>query len=134
MFEKAARLQLRFDSAQGNLTVEDLWDLPLTLRANGNRANRACLDDIAKALNKQIKETDTESFVVKAPKVDTITQLKFEIVKHIIDVKLAEAEVAAAKQEAKEKKDKILAIIARKQDEKLEGASLEDLQAMVATL
>ena len=30
MFEQAARLKLRFETSRGLLSVEDLWDLPLT--------------------------------------------------------------------------------------------------------
>ena len=129
MFEQAARLKVRFDSPKGLLSVEELWELPLTVRNGG-----ASLDNIAKGLNRQIKETDTESFVVKAPKADAVLKLKFEIVIHIISVRMAEAAVAEAAAEKAKQKDKILAVIARKQDEKLEGASLEDLQKMVSEL
>lgn len=130
MFEKASRLQLRFGTHKGNLSVEDLWDLPLTSR----NSNSTSLDDIAKSLNRQLKEMDTESFVVKSPKADAVLQLQFDIVKHVIGVRLAESEKAATVREAKEKKDKILSIIAKKQDEKLESSSLEELQQIAASL
>ena len=64
-FEKASRIRLRFDTPQGSLTVEDLWQLPLT-----SRTGRANLDDIAKSLNRQLKETAEESFVVKNNKTN----------------------------------------------------------------
>ena len=44
IFEKASRLQLRFASTKGSLSVEDLWGLSLE-----------SLDTLAKAVNKQIK-------------------------------------------------------------------------------
>lgn len=126
MFEKASRLQLRFEP--GSITVEDLWDLPLTSTTKPN------LDKLAQSLNKQLQETATESFVVKSTKTDALLQLKFDIVKHVIEVLLAEKDVEATRKQNKEKKDRILGIIARKQDEKLEGASLEELQAAAAAL
>jgi hypothetical protein len=133
MFEKASRLKLRFESPKGLLSVEDLWDLPLTSTRNG-----ANLNDLAKAMNRELKASAEEDFVNQTATADsiirTLLQLRFDIVKHIINVRLAENAAAKAKADAKEKKDRILAIIERKQNEKLEGASLEDLQKMVAEL
>lgn len=132
MFEKATREKFRFDSVQGKLTVEDLWDLPLS----SNHGNRANLDDVAKALSRQLKEQGTEESFVKTREEtdDTTTPVMFEIVKHVIKVKLEEAEVCKRARESRERKQKILAIIAKKQDEKLEGASIEELLAMVEAL
>ena len=127
MFEQAARLKLRFDTAKGLLTAEDLWDLPLT----GNGAN---LDKIARTLNKQLKESDEESFVVKSTRSYKILQLKFDLVKHVIDVRLAENTKAADARAKREQKQNLLALIDRKKNEKLEGASLEELTAMVTAL
>lgn len=128
MFEKASRLKLRFATERGNLTAEDLWDLPLTSNRNVN------LDDIAKGLSREVKESATESFVHKATSASEALELKFDVVKRVIEVKLAEREAAALKSEAAEKKQRILGIIAKKKDEKLEGSSLEELEAMAATL
>lgn len=127
MFEKAARLKLRFETTKGLVCVEDLWDLPLT----GNGVN---LDKIAIALSRQLKESDGESFVLKTTRTNELAQLKFDIVKHIIDVRLAENEAAKQKLEKKQQKEKIMSIIARKQDTALENTSLEDLQKMVNDL
>ena len=127
MFEKATRLKLRFDTTKGPLSVEDLWDLPLS----GNGLN---LDKIAMTLSRQLKEESTESFVLKTSRSTTVLQLKFDIAKRIIDVRLAEIELAKAKAEARAKKDKILEIIERKQDQALEGQPLEDLLKMVEAL
>jgi hypothetical protein len=129
MFEKASRLAIRFDSPKGLLTVEDLWPLPLTVRNGG-----ASLDNIAKSLNRQIKDTDTESFVIDTPKTDEVTQLKFDIVKHVIGVRKAEAEQAAKAADTRAKKQQIMALIADKQNEELKGTSLADLQKMLDAL
>ena len=127
MFEKAARLKLRFSTDRGQLSVEDLWDLPLS----GNGLN---LDKITMALSRQLKEESTESFVLKASRSTDMLQLRFDLAKHIIDVRLAEIELAKTKAEARAKKDRILSIIERKQDEQLEGQPLEDLLKMVESL
>jgi len=129
MFEKASRMKIRFESPKGNLSTEDLWDLPLTAVNNG-----ACLDNIAKDLHRKLKDSDTESFVVKSKNLDAVLQLKFEVIKRVIEVRLNEAEAAERIKESKEKKQKLMSIIAQKEDEKLLGASLEQLRAMVDAL
>ena len=128
MFEKAARLALRFITPKGSLTVEDLWDLPLT------SASGASLDNIAKGLNRQIKEATTESFVVKTSKADEELQLKFDIVKHIIEVRLAENEVAKNAAAKKVQKAKLLEVLSRKQDAALEQKTPEEIEQMIAAL
>jgi hypothetical protein len=130
MFDKATRSKLRFESVQGLLTVEDLWDLPLQT----GRANRASLDQIAIALNQQIKDTSSVSFVEDTPRTSEDLQLRFDIVKHIIDVKKAENAAAAAKREREATKARIVEIIARKQDQKLEETPLEELQEQLKSL
>lgn len=97
-FEKATRKKLRFNSTSGVLSVEDLWDLPLT----GRGAN---LDKLAKSLHKELKESEEESFVVKTVRKDSELQLKFDIVKYIIDVKLEEQETAKNRADKKAEKE-----------------------------
>lgn len=130
MFEKATRLKLRFDTPKGLLSVEDLWDLPLT-----STVGKANLDDVAKALSRKLKAADEESFV--APSTNsaaTADQLKFDIVKHIIGVRLRENEAKAAKAANKEELARLQEIIASKQDEALKGLTLEELQARAKQL
>jgi hypothetical protein len=130
MFEKATRLKLRFDTPRGFLMTEDLWDLPLqTTRQNG-----VSLDQIAIALNQQLKEAETVSFVDESPRANDRLQLAFDLVKHVIDVKKAENAAAAIERDRAATKQRILEIIAKKQDSKLEESSIEELQAKLATL
>lgn len=132
IFEKATRKKFRFVSHQGMLTAEQLWELPLSSE-NGKLAN---LDDIAKGLNKKLKDQSSEESFVKAKSEtdDTDTPVMFEIVKHVIKVKLEEADVRQRAKDTKEKKQLILAIIAKKQNEKLEASSEEELKKMVEAL
>lgn len=129
MFIKASRQKVRFSTTKGELTVEDLWDLPLT--SNTNKVN---LDDIARGLFRQLKNDDGVSFVEKAQKSDETIQLKFDIAKYIIDVRLAENEASRVQKDNKDKKQTLLAIIAQKETESLMGASLDDLRKMAESL
>jgi hypothetical protein len=125
IFEIAARKKVRFQSS-GNYTVEDLWDLPL--KSN----SRTSLDGIAIGLNKEIKALGEESFVDEKPLGNEILQLKFDIVKHVIAVKQAENAVRAKSEQAREAKQKILGLIAQKQDQELANKSVEELQKLLA--
>ena len=129
MFEKASRLKLRFDTNKGMLSVEDLWDLPLL-----SATNKVNLDDIARSLHRQLKNDDDVSFVNLDRKSDKIVQLKFDVVKYIIEVRLAEADAAKITRENREKKDRLLQLIAERQDDDLKNMPLDDLKKMVAEL
>lgn len=125
MFDIASRKKFRFQTTKGEASVEDLWDLPLTSTTGSPN-----LDDIALVLHKKLSTNDSTSFVNAAKTTDATLQLKFDIVKHVIDVKVAERDAANLRRENKEKKDKILALIEQKKTEMLVGSSLEDLMKM----
>lgn len=127
-FEKASRMKLRFDTTKGQLAAEDLWDLPLTSMRSAN------LNDIAKSINRELKASGEEDFVLPATTADEKLAIKLELVKHVIAVRIAENEDAKLASDKREKKAKLLELIARKQDQALEGQSLEELQGMVAAL
>ena len=129
MFEKAARIKLRFESNKGLLTAEDLFDLPLT--SNSGRAN---LDDIAKALHNKLKSGEDVSFVLKDKKSDEAVQLAFDIVIHVIKVKMAEADEARKQAENRDRKQQLMAIIAQKESEQLADMDLDELKKLVAAM
>ena len=122
MFEKATRKKLRFPTTNGMLSVEDLWDLSLTQ-----------LDKLAVSLNRQIKEVGEESFISNK-KVPENVQLSFDIVKHVIAVKIAEADAKKIAAERKAKRDKLMEIIEQKQNETDLGKSIDDLRKELAEL
>ena len=116
-YEVALRNKFRFNSKRGVLTVEDLWDLSL-----------GELDEIAVAYHKQVKSEDNSlSFIGKRTAAVKTQQLKFDIVKHIIDVKLAEKAGAEEAADKKARKQKILALIADKQDAALADKTVDEL-------
>jgi len=117
MFEKASRLKLRYTSKRGSLNTEDLWDLPLSE-----------LDTIAIALNKEVKDTSELSFITVRKKSNVELELKFEIVKHVIQVKLAEKDAKDKQATMRAQKQKIMEIIETKKDQALGSKSIEELQ------
>jgi hypothetical protein len=134
MFEQASRLKLRFSTPVGLISVEDLWDLPLTSKVG--RAHTIIghnLDDLARDLSKRVAETE-ESFVEKPASKDIETNLRFEIVKRVIEVRLEERDKAKAALAKKAKKQKILEILASKEDNAMQDMSEEDLKKMLEEL
>ena len=129
-FAKATKMKLRFETSKGALDVEDIWDLPL-LSPNG-----VCLDNLAIQLKRACEESATESFVKKAiPNAATIANnLRFQIVKYVIEKKITAQDAAVKREETQAKKAKILAALANKQDEALTQASEEDLKKMLDDL
>lgn len=127
MFEKAARLKLRFNTSAGPLSAEDLWDLPLT------SVRSPSLDDIGMGLMDKLQKT-SKSLVNPNKGASEIDQLRFDIVKHIIDVRLKEKEEADQLKAKADQKQKILALIAQKEDSALAEKSIEELRQLVEAL
>ena len=122
IFELASRMKIRF-AYRGMITVEDLWDLSVQE-----------LDRIFQKLNKALKESKEESLLSPQAKEDSELNVQVAIVRHIVEVKLAEAAVALAAVERRAKKEKILSILADKQDDSLRNMSQEDLTKMLEDL
>lgn len=129
MFEQASRIKLRFDTRLGSLSVEDLWGLPL------QSATKVNLDEIALALHGQLRNTgDVVSFVDDRATSDPVVQLRFDIVKHVIEIRKQEiAEAEAAKIRA-ETKQQLLAALDRKRTNQLETMSEKELLKRLAAL
>lgn len=129
IFEYATRNKLRFASAKGELTTEQLWDVPLRSSDGFN------LDVIARAANKAFKEATEESFV-SSTRTPAITRLEMslETVKRVIEVKLGDEELAKKRAENKVERERLLAILAEKQAGKLSDLSEKELQRRIAAL
>ena len=131
IFEVAARQKLRFESPKGLLSIEDLWDLPLT-----SATGKANLDDIALGLHQGLKNTaEIVSFVDDdKAKPDAVIQLKFDLVKHVIETRKKENAAALAAKDKAETKQRLLEILAKKRDSNLEAMSEEDLLKKLSEL
>jgi ribosomal protein L29 len=122
MYKQASQLKLRFQTSKGQLTVEQLWDLSMT-----------DLSTTIKAMKKVLKKSDDDDlgFLEEDSKVDKVMELAFNILK---DVYITKKEAAKAIREADEIKahnQKILTLIADKEEESLKGKSIEELKNML---
>ena len=122
IFEYAVRNKVRFPF-KGMISVEDLWDLSLTN-----------LDSIYKTLNKQVKQSEEESLLSTSANINTELEVKIAIIKHIVSVKLTEKENAEKADAKKAQKQKIMSIIATKENEALQNSSIEELNKMLDEL
>jgi hypothetical protein len=116
-FIAAGRAKLRFSTTQGSLPIEDLWDMSL-----------ATLDTIAKHVNKLLRDEGEESFLPSTSnKPASLNDLRLEILKHIIDVKVQEDENRKLRAERMAKINQLQELIAQKAVEELEGKSVKEL-------
>jgi len=128
LYKKATRKKLRFPSIRGMLSVEDLWDLPLI--APGDFS----LDGVAKAINRQLKTSEEESFVEPKKEEENLLEIQLDLVKDIIQYKIDMATAAEKREATKAKKAKILAALERKEDADLEEQDAESLKKMLDEL
>ena len=122
MFEVATRTKMRFPF-KGMISVEDLWDLSVQN-----------LDKVFKTLNSQRKEAQEESLLNAKSSEDEVLDTQIAIVKYIVSVKLEEQAARVKAAENKEKKQKIMALMAKKDDEAMENMSKEELQKLLDEL
>lgn len=122
LFEVATRENYLFPF-KGMINVIDLWNLSLTN-----------LDSVFKTLNAEVKKSEEESLLNAKTKEDEELTNKIEIIKYIVNKKLAEKEARENEKKNKEKKQRILEIKAKRQDEALENMFDEDLDKLLADL
>ena len=119
IFEQAVRNKYRFPF-RGLCTVEDLWDLSV-----------ANLDTVYKELNKQKKQSEEDSLLESKTSEDVRLDNMIEIVKHIVSTKQNEQAEKLLAKEKKEKDKFIMDLIKRKQNERLENMTIEELTKML---
>lgn len=125
MFEMATRMKMRFPY-KGSISVEDLWDVP-----------RTGLDTIYKTLCAQRKaEEGEESLISSATKSKEAAKLDvmIEIVKYIFNVKTDEALARANERDKAAKKQKLMSVLAAKEDEEIQNMSKDEIRKMIEEL
>ena len=122
MFKQASKLKLRFQTNRGVLSVEQLWDLTLTDLSNAIKAVKKVL----------VKNDDDElSFLESTKTVDVENQLRFDILKDVYLTKKKEIEEVRTATEVKAHNQKILQLIAEKQENKLKDMDIEELEKLL---
>lgn len=129
-YKFAAQNCLRFSSQRGELTTEQLFQLPLKSETGFD------LDTVAKFINKQLKSANEESFVEDIdidPRKQRLTA-SLEIVKDVIATKQAHHRAILAHAQRGIERKKILDAISAKKDEKLTQSSIDELEKQLAAL
>lgn len=120
MYKEALQKKLRFKTNKGMITTEDLFDLSLQN-----------LNTLAIMLDKKISEAPKKSFIEELPAEENDDELRFSIVKDVINIKLKARKDNIDKVQADAQKKRILEILAKRNDEELEKKSTEELRAML---
>lgn len=121
LFKVAVKKKYRFNY-RGFISVEDLWDLSVE-----------DLDKIFKSLKSQQRNASEESLLQAVSKEDKELNNKIEIIKIIVADKLAASDRAKKAAAQRMQNQRILEIMADKQDAALKEKSVEELQAMLTT-
>jgi hypothetical protein len=129
IYKEASRLNLRFLSNKGWLSVEQLWEVPLI---NGGGF---CLDAIAREVHFKLKKVTEGSFVeeIVIPE-QREDELRLEILKDIIATKLEERKAKQDEKAKAQEKQRLLEILAKKKDSALEELSVEEIQKRIEAL
>ena len=120
LFEQAAAMKLRYPY-RGAATTEDLFDL-----------SREQLSLIHEALTADLG-TEGESLIKHRASAEShAVELRIAIVKHVFELKTAEALAARTATDRRASKQRIMSIIAEKKDGALQDKTIEELTALLA--
>ena len=108
---------------KGLISTEDLWDL-----------SPQALDGIFKTINAQLKKTGEESLLKTECKGVVMMKNMIEIIKYILDDKLEEQAQREREAANAAKRQRIMEVIASKEDEALRDMPVEDLTKMLDEL
>lgn len=117
LFLRASREAWRFPSFVGDITTEQLWQLPLIGRGN----QPLDLNGIAKSLHILVKSLGEESFVQSSPNpAKDLTEAKLELVKFVIATKQEEDAKARARAAKAARRAELMAALTKRDKEELD--------------
>lgn len=127
MFEMASQYKFRYPW-KGMITTEDLWDL-----------NVKQLDAVYQALSKEMNALQDGDSLLSTTSADVFNKkqdltTKIEIVKYIFNCKQQAAELNRMAAERSAKKQRIMDILAQKQENTLQNMSEDELKKMLDEL
>lgn len=127
-FKEGTRINVLFPSKVGELSIQQLWSLPLQSKTGVD------LDTLTIGVNEQLKKSGTESFVKKSSGPDKLLQLKLDILKEIIEYKQTEEDKRAKRTELNKRRQLLLAQLDKKQTEEVSALTTEQVLAQLAEL
>jgi len=119
-YKLATKLALRFQTAQGQISTEQLWSMHLEQ-----------LDKLVVGLELELETTTKKSYLVKTSSKDKLAKLRFDIALDVLNSRVEEVQAARDAASKKESNKKITELIAKKQDESLSNLSVEELQKLL---
>lgn len=123
MWLEALQKRLRFEF-KGLISTEDLFDLDMS-----------SLDVIYQKLSKELREISGDSLLDNKKADDiALAQLKLDVVRHVFDIKKAEAAALRQKIANIEEKQRIMHIINEKENAELANLSIDELKAKLNDL
>ena len=129
IFKQATKLKLRFSSVRGDLTIEDLWDLPLTSKSN------LSLDGVGKPIQKALRESDEDSLVdVPTTSKNELNSLRLAIIKEIISVKQEENLIKQNQAAIESQKALLKQALASKKVDEINSLSVEEIEKRLAAM
>lgn len=123
MFELASRSKLTFQTPKGTLSVDYLWDLPLTT-----------LDTMYREITRRIRAEDEESLISPTSNANRLDLLRNDLIKHIVKVRQTESNDKLTKASTKAKISALEEALARKTEAQLADMPIESLQEQIKKL
>ena len=132
VFLEVSRRRLRFPAEVGSLTVEDLWDLSLKRIDGIYKSLKAAKNRLENTSGESLFKNDENDPVVSRQLEEV--EIQIQVVTQIFNIKREEAAVVQAQADRDEKKRKLVAALAMKEDEELRSMSKEDLLKQIQEL
>lgn len=126
---KVSRKAFRFPSTRGDLTFEELWNIPLQSTTGFS------LDKVAQTLHAESLKNEGVSFVtqVTSPEAAHAAE-RLEVVKYVIATKLAENQAKLEKQARAQAKKNLVDLLADKEAQALQTLTVDEIKARIAAL